>query len=508
MRKNRGFGLVLSYLYTIVNMISGLVLSFYLLLTLGDTEYGLYQTVASFAGYLALLEFGTGTVMTRNISVCLNSTSPEDREDALNRNYSTIWLISLVLSVVMALGGSIFYINLGDIYAKTMTAAQVAYARKIILFMFGYIIISYLTQNTNGFLLAHEEYTFAKALSLIRVILKTVMLLVLISFYHYAILIAVVELSLSTAVFIVTMIYSRLKYHVKLSPRYFDKRIFLSSIPLCLALLMQTLTNQANSNVDKFVIGVTMSMESVALYSVSQFVFSMFSNIATIPVPMFMPEISRNMARNLTPKEFTDTLIHPCRLTTVICGSLVCGFFAVGRQFISLLYTPEKEEAWLYAMIIIVPTFVSMTDAVILNVLDCANKRMFSSVVLLLTTIANIILTVWFINLWGIIGAVIATAITLFIGNIFVINLYYYKQFGIRVLYLYKEAYKGILPFQLAAGVAAYFVASLIPHTLLSLLVGGIVYLLISFSLIYFFGLSTQEKGQFHALLRKIRMKK
>lgn len=508
MRKNRGLGLVLSYLNTILNMISGLVLSSFLLLSLGDTEYGLYQTVSSFAGYLALLEFGTGTVMTRNISVCLNSTSLKDREEAVNRNLSTVWMISLVLSALMAVGASIFYMNLGNIYAKTMNAEQIAYAKNIMLFMFGYILLGYLNQNTNGFLLAHEEYTFASLLSVIRVILKTVSLIILISIWQHAIIIAAVEMTLSLVVFILTLVYSIAKYHARISPRYFDKRIFFASIPMCLALLLQTLTNQANSSVDKFVIGVTMSMESVALYSVAQYVFSMFATVATIPVSMFLPEVSKNMAKKLSPKEFTDTLIHPCRLTTLICGSLLCGFFAVGKQFICLLYSPEKKEAWLYALIIITPMFVNMTDAVIINVLDVANKRLVRSLALLGTTVANIILTVWFIDLWGIIGAVIATAITLVIGNILVVNIYYFKKFKIRILYLYKEAYKGILPFQLISGITAYFTASFIRSDLLSLLIGGLMYILLSFSLIFFFGLRKEEKVKLNTFLRKIKVKK
>lgn len=508
MRKSRGLGLVLSYSNSLLNMVSGLVLSSFLLSALGDAEYGLYQTVASFAGYLVLLEFGTGTVMTRNISVCLNNTTDAERENAVNRNYSTIWIISLVLTAVMTVGVTIFYVNLGHIYANTMNPEQVNYAKRILLFVFGYIAVGYLNQNINGLLLAEEEYTFASALSLMRVVLKTVVIIALISVFKYAIMIALVELCLSVLVFLITFVYSKMKYRVKISLRYFDKTIFVSSIPMCMALMMQAFTNQANNNVDKFVIGVMMSMESVALYSVAQFVFMMFSTVATIPVSMFLPEVSKNMAKKLTPKEFTETLIHPCRLTVMICGSLLCGFFAVGRQFITLLYSPGKADAWLYALIILVPMFVNMTDAVLINVLDVSNKRLVRSIALLGTTIGNIILTVWFIHLWGIIGAVIATAISLIIGNIIVINIYYQKKFGIRILYLFKEAYKGILPFQILAGVIVFFIARSIPSPIMALLAGGALYMIISFGLIILFGLRSDEKAAFNSILRKIRVKK
>lgn len=56
-----------------------------------------------------LLVFRTGTVMTRNFSVCLNTANAERREELLNRQYSTIWMISLILSCAMLLVGGAFY---------------------------------------------------------------------------------------------------------------------------------------------------------------------------------------------------------------------------------------------------------------------------------------------------------------------------------------------------------------------------------------------------------------
>jgi O-antigen/teichoic acid export membrane protein len=70
---SRGKGIVLSYGYLIINMLCGVFLSSYLISELGDTEYGIYQTISSFANYLVMLEFGTGTIMTRNISMCRGS---------------------------------------------------------------------------------------------------------------------------------------------------------------------------------------------------------------------------------------------------------------------------------------------------------------------------------------------------------------------------------------------------------------------------------------------------
>ena len=492
----------------VVNMITGLVLSSFLLRTLGDTEYGLYQTIASFSTYLVLLEFGTGTVMTRNVSVCINNSDPETRREQVNRNYSTIWIISIVLAFLILIVSIVFYINLGNIYSKTMTPEQLAYGRRIFLFLIVFIIVSYLTQNINGLLLAEEEYTFAKIVTLIKTLVRVLLLIALIALFRYAILIAVVDMFLAVVAFVVSFVYSKKRYHTVISLRYFDKSIFVSSIPLCIALLLQVLINQANSNVDKFVLGIMMNIESVALYSVVQYIFTMFSSIATIPVSMFFFEFSKNMAKNMEREDFTDTLISPCRLTVMICGSILCGFFAIGKQFVSLLYGAGKTDAWLYAMIILVPMFLNMTNAVCINVLDIANKRLIRSLILTATTVLNIVLTVVFIGWWGIIGAVIATAISLTIGNVFFINLYYIKKFDIKIFHLFKEAYKGLLPFQMIAGAAAFFVAMLIPNTFVSLLTGGVIYVVISVPLIVLFGLNSAEKSRMKKILRRLHLKK
>lgn len=506
--KKRSVGITLSYINTFLSMITGLVLSSYLLRMLGDTEYGLYQTVSSFSTYLVLLEFGTGTVMTRNISVCLNNAEPGKRKEELDRIYSTVWIISLLLSCVMIAVSFVFYFNLGNIYANSMSADQVSYAQKILLILFAYIISNYLIQNINGMLLANEEYVFAKFLTLVKMLLRFLLLLGLIFFFRYGIVIAAVDMILSLLIFAISFIYAQKNYHLKISPCCFDKRVFVTSLPMCVALLLQVLTNQANNNVDKFVIGIMMSVESVALYSVVQFVFQMFSTIATIPVGMFLPEVSKNMAKKLSPAEFTKTLVYPCRLTVLICGSILCGFFAVGKQFIQLLYGADKTEAWLYALIIMVPMFVNMTNAVCINVLDIANKRLMRSLALTGTAVLNIVLTIVFIGQWGIVGAVIATAIALVIGNIIVVNIYYKRKFDIKIFYLFKEAYKGLLPFQVIAGAIAFITARFIPHPLFALAAGGVLYLAISFPLIYLFGLSPNEKQRIKGLKRRFLKKK
>ena len=69
MKNSRGKGITLSYLYFVINTIIGIFMSAFIIRTVGKTDYGVYQSMTAFISYLVLLEFGTGTIMARNISL-------------------------------------------------------------------------------------------------------------------------------------------------------------------------------------------------------------------------------------------------------------------------------------------------------------------------------------------------------------------------------------------------------------------------------------------------------
>ena len=144
--KNRSKGIVLSYVNSGLSMICGLFLSSYLLRMLGDTEYGVYQTVSAFANYLVLFEFGTGTVMTRNLSMCFGKKASREEID---KNVSTIWSITNILAIFILIVSVVFYCLIGVIYTKSLTVEQIAYGRKIFVFITFYLVFSFYTQTMN-----------------------------------------------------------------------------------------------------------------------------------------------------------------------------------------------------------------------------------------------------------------------------------------------------------------------------------------------------------------------
>ena len=89
----------------------------------------------------------------------------------------------------------------------------------------------------------------------------------------------------------------------------------------------------------------------------------------------------------------------------IVGGLVLFGFIAVGRPFISVVYGKDYLEAWLIAVIIMVPMFVNMSNGIIVNVLDVLRKRHIRSICLEIAAVGNFLLTIWWIKYWGMIGA-------------------------------------------------------------------------------------------------------
>lgn len=494
---NRKTGIALSYLANILSMICGIYLSRFLLLQLGDTDYGIYQTVSSFASYLVLLEFGTGTVMTRNIASCRGRRASKEEID---RNLSTIWTATHVLAGIIFIFAAAFYFGIDFIYSGTMTPDQTAYAKKIFLFVVVYLISGFYMQTLDGIVLGYEKYSFVSVQNIVKTVLRTALLIGLILCVKSSVVIAIVDAAVNVFLIVYIIFYCKKKLSANFSVGNFDKAIFRSALPLCLALFLQTVVNQANNNVDKFVIGIMISPEAVTLYSIALYIFSVFSTLTTIPLSMYAPQVAMDMNRGVTMPELSKRLVPSCRLVSVIGGSVFFGFIACGRQFISFFYGADKTEAWIIAIILMAPMYINMINGVLVNVLNQLNKRMVRSVALLATTAANIVLTVWWINVWGMIGAAIATALCTVIGQVVVMNIYYAKNLKIRVFYMFKEAFRGILPWQVIGAAASFAVGCFLPSNALSFLICGVLFVAV-FAVGYLLCADKNEKAKLRALL-------
>ena len=314
-----------------------------------------------------------------------------------------------------------------------MTASQIISAKNIFILISGHLVISFYLQAIKGIALGFEKYSFVSIQNITRILLRTILLIIIIIFFKHSIAIAAIDFFISVILLIFSIFYCKKKLDVTFGKFNFEKTIFKTSLPLCLAIFLQTIVNQANNNVDKFIIGIKMTPADVTLYSVALYIYMIFSSLSTIPISMYAPQVSMDMSRGIQKQELMKKLISPCRLTAMIGGTVLFGFIAAGKPFINLLYGKENQAAWLIAIILMIPEFFNTINGVLINVLNYLNKRIIRSCALIITTISNIILTIFLIDIWGMFGAAVATCVCTIIGQVIIMNIYYMKNLKINI---------------------------------------------------------------------------
>ena len=498
--KGRSRGIAISYIYTILNTVIGLFISAYIIRMMGQTEYGVYQTMTSFATYLTLFQFGTGSIMTRNISLCRKDGS---ETQLYKKNTSTIWTVAVIQAVIIAIISIVFYLMIDVIYQKSLTIGQIQYGKLLFLIVALKMILTFFIQVLNGIILGCEHYSMSTIVQLVFLLVRTGLVVALLLFKPFAIYLVILDTVLEIIMFTFTYCYCRKNLAASFSFKYFDKKIFMNALPLAMALFLQTIINMANGNVDKFVIGILMSPEAVSVYSIGMFIYTTFSSLTTIPISMYMPKVAADMREGKQGAELTKSLIQPCRLIFLIGGLVLFGFIVIGRQFISIVYGSDYIEAWAIAVVIMIPMLINMSNGVLVNVLDIMNKRLSRSFFLLITTIGNIILTIWWIQTWGMLGAAVATGICTLIGQDLLLNIYYNKVIKIRILYLFKETFRGILPSLVLATVLGFLSINWITNQYLQFVVGGMVFGLVMGVSMIAFGANSYEKQKILVLRNK-----
>jgi len=499
---SRKSGLLLSYGYFVLSAVVSIFISSFVIRTIGKTDYGVYQAIAAFVNYLTLLEFGTGRIMSRNISL-LKKDGSEDLE--IKKNISTVIALNGGLMLVILAAAVCFWLSLGAIYQKSMSAEQILMAKRLFFFPVLSLGISFFQQSFNGVLIGYENYSFEKVVAIGKLIVRSLLLVLVLSIRSDIYWYVIIDTTVNVIAFLIIVLHVCLKMKVPLSFSYFDGKILKSILPLCFAMLLQGLVTTMNNTLDKFLIGVMMTPEDVTVYSIAMTVYSMFSTIACLPMGMYMPAVAKSMRQGLKGKELTETMLQPCRFNILITGLIIAGFAIVGRQFVVMLYGEDFILAWYCAMIVMIPMFFNTANDIVINVLDVLKKRHIRSIILTATTVLNFVLTILGIRYIGMMGASLATGIATLL-QVIILNIYYQTKIEIDVLYLFRKGFAGIIPSMLVALVVALPMYFFIKNVYASFFVCGIVFILVFAFLYIFFGANDLEKEKIRHMVNKLKL--
>lgn len=430
-------GILISYASLLVSNIIPFIYTPMMLRILGQEEYGIYGIANSIMGYLHLLNLGLGSTIIRYLSK-YRAQKDKYQEEKVVGVFIEIYA---VLGAVILVAGMIVAANI-QYYGRSLTASQLEILRWLVVLMTVNTAFSLPFSVLSSVIVAHERYIFNKTVGLLTNIATPFLNLLFLYSGMGSIGLAVSSIVVNIVGYGLYSVYAvkRLDIH----PRFgkpeegFLKSVFQFSFFVFLASIVDVLY----WSTDRLIIGWALGAASTAVYTIGSSFNGYVTSLSTAISGVLIPRLTQMTVNNAPKSEFTSMFIKVGRLQFIIISFILSAFIAFGRQFIAIWAGPGYEEAYIIALLTMVPVTVPLIQNTGLNILYAMNKHQFRSIVYFFIAVLNVVLTFLWVEKYGIIGAAAATAIAYVLGNILIMNWYYHKMIGIDIPLFWKNILK------------------------------------------------------------------
>ncbi len=497
-------GVILSYLNMILNMCISIFFTPFLIRVLGDAEYGVYRIVQSFAGQLSIMTFGVCAIVTRNVAFFDAQNKPKEKENFL----FMALCISVVMAVLVGIVGSALY-SLTDVaFSNSLSQQEISTAKTLVILFVINTIFVVLNDGFTGMIIGHEKFVVARSIKTVKLVLRVLSLIVLLSLGFKSIALVVTDLALCVLCFAFEAFYCFAILKEKVKFHYFDKQMFKTSIVFSCAVFFQALINQVNQNMDSTILGIMVSPEIVTMYSLALTLYTTYNSFSIAATTVFIPQATKMVANNATSDELTDLVAYTGRYAFMLAGLILTGFVLFGETFLTLWVGSGYTRAYTVALILMIPMTIPLVQNTCECILDAKLKRMSQSLILLATAVINLLVSVILVRHIGYIGAAIGTALAVITGNIIMMNIFYHKCIHLKIGRMFKNIFHRLLACIVGACLIGFFIRE-IHFPLTSVLDFGIkvsIYIVIYFVILYFFGMNEGERKNVQSVFRKLKL--
>lgn len=495
-------GAVLTYVTLLLGNAIALVYTPFMLRTLGQSEYGLFSLANAVVGYLTVLDFGFGSATIR-YTAKYNAEGQIEKTQSMYGMfiflYGFIGLITLVIGFIL----SFFAYNL---FAKGLTVEEIKTVRVLLILATINLAVSFPFGVFTSIITAYEKFVFLKIVSLIRLIVNPVVYIPVLLLGYKSIGLIIASSVLNFIFLIINLIYCFTKLHIKIIFNHFDWALLKEILSYSVWIFVGSIVSQLWWNAGQFLLGIYTSSVAIAIYSVAMQFKTYFESFATAISGVFLPRMTTMVANGATEEEFSEYFIRVGRLQYIIIALITSGFILFGKQFISIWAGENYTQAFYVTLIIFIPLSLVDTQTLGITILQAKNKHKFRSLVYLGVVIFCIAISIPFIKLYGIFGCTFATAAALTIGNLFIMNWYYWKKIGINIKKYWLELLK-MTPGVLVIGIITFICLKFLPelNSYKKLLPSILIYCILYFIFLFLFSFNKYERGLVKNIILKFK---
>ncbi|ODV55292.1 oligosaccharide flippase family protein [Lysinibacillus fusiformis] len=493
-------GAILSYLTIGCTMISSLLFTPFMISLLGQKEFGLYSLMIVLVGYLSILDLGLGNAIVRYIARN-RAIADKALEASLNGFFLKLFMGIGCLTLLI---GFFLFSQVHIIFGQSLSGDQLAKAK-----VMGYIMtISVAVQFPLGvftsILQAYEKFIFIKLTTLLQVIVQPLTMLFFLLQGTDAVTLIYIIAIYNILFLVLDAIYCirvlSIQFTFTLKNIKLIKEIFIYSFFIFITVIVDKIYWQT----DQVLLGILKGTEDVAIYAVAMQIVLIFMSLALAISGLFLPRISMLVTKEDGLLEINQLFIKVGAIQFLVVGYILGGFFLFGKEFLLLWLGKDFMAIYAIVLIIMVPFSIDLIQNLGINVLKAKNLFKFRTILLMIVAVVNIIVSIPAIYFYGKMGTAIITACSLLIGNVVIMNIYYYKKIGLDILGFWRTISRLVLAFILAICCSQLlWDLTKPPITWISIILYIFYYTVLAGGSLFFIGMTKEQRRKWLELLRK-----
>lgn len=435
-----GLGIFISLLYTPV-----------MIRMLGQSEYGLYNTVSSTISMLSVLSLGFNSGYIRYYA----KYKKDGDQEAIYRLNGLFLSIFTVIGTVALVCGLYLTTHLELVFDTGLTAAEYKIARKLMLLLTANLALSFPMSVFANIISANERFVFLKLLGVLKTVGGPLVTLPLLLMGHRSVAMVTVTVVLNLLIDLCYLYYVLAVLKNRFILGKFDKQLAVSLFAYTSFIAINLIVDQVNTHLDKFLLGRINGTSAVAVYSVGYTLYHYYMMFSTAVSGVFTPRIHKIVQSTaedpaLQKQKLTELFIRVGRLQFLLLALIASGMIFFGKWFITDIWAgPEYRDAYYVTLLLVLPATIPLIQNLGIEIQRAQNRHQFRSIAYLVMAALNLVMTVILCHRYGALGAPVGTALSLLLANGLVMNIYYHKRCNLNILSFWKEILRlslGLLP--------------------------------------------------------------
>ena len=494
-------GAILSYVSMALSTVISLVYTPIMIQRLGDSEFGLYQSVLPIISYLNLLSLGMGSAYVRYYS---RAKVRNDKQMMAKLNGMFLLTFSFLGLVCLAIGFTLSFH--GDvIFGANVTPEEVALGEKLLRILTVNAAVFLVTNVFNSHITLHERYLFQKVMLMLKQVLNPLLMIPLLILGYRSVTMTLMTLAFTVITIIADIYYCLVKLKMRFSFRNYDFGLMKRMFGFTTYVFIGILVDNFNWSIDRLLLLWLHGTTAVTIYTVAAQLNIFYQSFATAVSNVLTPRVHRLVAQRRPMREMDALFIKTGRLQFILLGCIFLGFVAVGRTFVIRWGGDDRFAVDYYTtLLLFFATIWPNVQMMGYEILRAKNMHKFSALVYAAVAIANAIISIPLCYKWQGLGAAIGTMIATFAGNVLIINWYYYRHVGLNIPRFWRKISQ-LLPSMAVPLLAAVAIALWAPvNGYLGVVLWGAVFAAVYAFSLWFFGMNRYERDLVSNPVKKI----